>query len=306
MPEHRPAPVVRPVTVTDIPAIREILFAALDAGELSGTTRRALDREIELARVMPGGMLVSLAGDEVAGFFDPGYPLLAVHPRHRRQRHGTRLVERAQDEARERGANEVELAPPAGDGPAEAFAASLGFTYRSSLWQMRLDPETTVQPTSFPDGFAARVFQPGSDDEQYVALLNTCFADHPSPLNLSLDIVRHAHARPNFDPANIAIVPDPDDPARLIAFCRTTLDIDDAELHAEIAHLGVLPEFRGRGLGRELLRWGIHHLRSRGAAGVYLAVEGSNQHALGLYERTGFIQVQEWPRWVASGPFHHP
>jgi mycothiol synthase len=305
--DHVPIPVVRGVTADDIPAIREILFAVLDAGELAGTERRDLEHLLALIPVDASGMLVSVAGEVPVGFFDPGYPLLAVHPRHRRQRHGTRLVERALADAVEQERADIELAPPLGNGPAEAFAASLGFAYRSSLWQLRLDPEIAVPPASFPDAYAVRAFQPGADDEQFVSLLNTSFADHPSPLDVSLDIVRHAHARPSFDPANIAIVTVPDDPARLIAFCRTTLDGEGADLHADVAHIGVLPEYRGRGLGRELLRWGVQHLRACGAAGITLAVESRNDRALALYEQTGFVRVQEWPRWTRpSGPSHQP
>ena len=51
-------------------------------------------------------------------------------------------------------------------------------------------------------------------------------------------------------------------------------------------------------LAQVLLRWGIQHLRSRGAGDVVLVVEGRNANALRLYERTGFVQQQEWPRWA--------
>lgn len=301
-------PIVRAAIVDDVPAIREILFAVHDAGELAGTAQRDLEHLLALIPVDASGMLVSLAGDELVGFFDPGYPLLAVHPRYRRRRHGTRLIERALADLSQRGLAELELAPPLGNGQAEAFCASLGFVYRSSLWQLRLDPAVAVPPPSFPDGYAARAFQPGADDQQFVTLLNTCFADHPSPLAVSLNIVRHAHARPSFDPTDIAIVTAPDDPARLIAFCRTTLARDDTDPHAEIAHIGVLPEYRGLGLGRELLRWGVQHLRSRTDSGILLTVEARNIHALAMYERVGFERRQEWPRWAMadSGPSRHP
>ncbi|HEX5165664.1 MAG TPA: GNAT family N-acetyltransferase [Thermomicrobiales bacterium] len=302
MTQTTPGPSVRAVTVDDIPAIREVLFAALEAGELAGTTARDLNHELDLIPVVPGGMLVSLAGDEVTGFFDAEYPLLAVHPRHRRQRHATRLVERAIAEAPAHGLAEVDLAPPLGNRPAEAFAASLGFAYRSSLWQLRLDPATDVPPPRFPAGFEPRAIQPGPDDEAYLDLLRDSFADHPLQLNVSLDIIRLAHSRPSFNPSNVAVVANPDDAGQLIAFCRVILTEEDTGQHAEIGHLGVLPGYRGRGLGRELLRWGVHYLRSRGVAEILLAVESRNNRALRIYERAGFVAVQEWPRWAKSGP----
>ncbi|MDP9359139.1 MAG: GNAT family N-acetyltransferase [Chloroflexota bacterium] len=53
-------------------------------------------------------------------------------------------------------------------------------------------------------------------------------------------------------------------------------------------------------MGRELLRWGVERVRGQGAAAVELSVEARNERALGLYERTGFERVEEWPRWSKS------
>ncbi len=300
MSERSFVPLVREVTSVDIPAIREILFAALDAGELRGTMPRDLEHLLDRIALGPSSMLVSVAEDELTGFFDPSYPLIAVLPRHRRQRHGSLLVERALVDARERGETELELAPPIGNDPAEAFAASLGFAYRSSLWQLRLGPDVAVPPPNFPDGYQPRAFQPGPDDESYRDLVNRSFADHPTPMNVSLEMMRLAHSRSTFDPSDIAVVPAPDASGRLVGFCRTIVDDAEGDRFAEISTLGVLPEFRGIGLGRELLRWGIHHLRSGGAGEIVLAVEGRNANALRLYERTGFVQEQEWPRWARA------
>ncbi|HYI15105.1 MAG TPA: GNAT family N-acetyltransferase, partial [Thermomicrobiales bacterium] len=245
MPEHPSVPRVRHVTSVDIPSIREILFAALNEGELRGTTPRDLEHLLERVALDASGKLVSMAGDGLVGFFDPEYPLLVVDPRHRRQRHGTRLVERALVDAREGGLHEVELAPPLGDGPAEAFAASVGFAYRSSLWQLRLAQDVAVPPPRFPAGYDARPFQPGADDEAYLTLVNVSFEDHPSPMHLSLDIMQYVHARPGFDPHNIAVVPAPEGSGRLVAFCRAHPADLGGENKAEIGTLGVLPEYRG-------------------------------------------------------------
>jgi mycothiol synthase len=277
-----------------------MLFAALDTGELRGTTPGNLEYLLGRIQLGPSSMLVSVVDDAVTGFFDPHYPLLVVDPVARRRRHGTALVERALIDARERGEAELELAPSLDNRQAEAFAASLGFTYRSSLWQLRLGPDVPVPPPQFPAGYTARAFNPGPDDDAYLQLINGSFADHPTPMNVSLEVMRLAHSRPGFDPVDIAVVPAPDDPGQLVGFCRTHLIDEAGEAVAEIGTLGVMPAHRGIGLGRELLRWGIQHLRERGAGDIVLAVEGRNAQALRLYERTGFVQQQEWPRWSRS------
>jgi len=52
--------------------------------------------------------------------------------------------------------------------------------------------------------------------------------------------------------------------------------------------LGVLPEFRGKGLGRAILLEGIRRLKAAGAAEVMLQVATGNEGALRLYESCGF------------------
>ena len=52
--------------------------------------------------------------------------------------------------------------------------------------------------------------------------------------------------------------------------------------------LGVLPEYRGKGLGRAILLESVRRLRAAGAEEVMLQVATGNQNALRLYESCGF------------------
>jgi ribosomal protein S18 acetylase RimI-like enzyme len=65
-----------------------------------------------------------------------------------------------------------------------------------------------------------------------------------------------------------------------------------AEEVGHISQLCVLPEMRGAGLGRELLRRSDEALRRHGARVVSLTVTESNTGAIALYERTGFRKVR--------------
>jgi mycothiol synthase len=197
----------------------------------------------------------------------------------------------------------MELAPPRGSELAAAFARTLGFHYRYSIWQMRLGSAAVVLPAAFPSDVHARPYALGADDEGFVELFNTAFVDHEPPMTVTLDSIRAAHGGPKFDPASLAIVT-PLEMDTPVAFCRTFVDIDDGVRVGEVRVLGVRPDWRGRGLGRELLRWAVHHLRASGVDEVRLAVGGRNDSALRLYERTGFTRRQEWPRWVRATDGH--
>jgi len=60
---------------------------------------------------------------------------------------------------------------------------------------------------------------------------------------------------------------------------------------AEIITLAVVPQARGRGLGRVLLQAAIARAEELGAETVYLEVGADNPHALALYAGLGFAKV---------------
>lgn len=57
---------------------------------------------------------------------------------------------------------------------------------------------------------------------------------------------------------------------------------------AEVLNLAVVPAFRGRGLGAELLDAGLAAVRKRGGTEVFLEVRASNAVAQSLYAGRGF------------------
>lgn len=60
---------------------------------------------------------------------------------------------------------------------------------------------------------------------------------------------------------------------------------------AELANMALTPRFRRRGLGGFLLSRVLDKARARGVENVFLEVRVSNEHALRLYERYGFVDV---------------
>ena len=54
--------------------------------------------------------------------------------------------------------------------------------------------------------------------------------------------------------------------------------------------IGMLPEVRGRGLGRRLMQAALTAARERGMERIELEVFASNTRAIALYERLGFVR----------------
>lgn len=81
-------------------------------------------------------------------------------------------------------------------------------------------------------------------------------------------------------------------------------DLQRGNQLAWIATIGVLPEYRHRGIGAALLqeceRRLSKELEGRGGR-VRLCVRASNSSAIRLYERSGYRQVSVWSRYYQNG-----
>ncbi|EST07581.1 GNAT domain protein [Kalmanozyma brasiliensis GHG001] len=68
-----------------------------------------------------------------------------------------------------------------------------------------------------------------------------------------------------------------------------------------IAMISVKYEYRGKGLGKRLVRRAVDEMVSKGAQEVVLETEADNQGALALYERLGFIREKRLHRFYLNG-----
>ena len=65
-----------------------------------------------------------------------------------------------------------------------------------------------------------------------------------------------------------------------------------------ITSLGVLPEFRRKGVGTALLQACEERIK---LPRLRLCVRKSNQAAISLYQRAGYLQKETWPRYYMGG-----
>ena len=66
----------------------------------------------------------------------------------------------------------------------------------------------------------------------------------------------------------------------------------DAQGLGVIHNVGVAPEFRHRGLGRQCVLRALAGFQKKGVSRVHLEVTASNETALGLYRKLGFVPVK--------------
>ncbi len=83
---------------------------------------------------------------------------------------------------------------------------------------------------------------------------------------------------------------------RMVAFIAG--DERPSEQTDWIATIGVLPEYRGRGIGEALLLACEKELKQKR---IRLCVRASNDTAIRLYDRLGYHRISVWPRYYNDG-----
>ena len=171
--------------------------------------------------------------------------------------------------------------------------AAHGFTPRAdeSVWMTRALDES-LAPAQLPTGYRLRSAR---DDEAdvaaYAALFNEAFA--PGSAN------RMTVARRRALMADGAYIPELDLVAEaadgsLAAFCRALALTEERERlgrrEGRVDHLAVGQAHRRAGLGRAMLRAGLHALHESGVAQARLRVWASDSAARQLYAAEGFAE----------------
>lgn len=95
----------------------------------------------------------------------------------------------------------------------------------------------------------------------------------------------------------VALEPGAEAGRGVVGFANLQLEAETAELVAGAVH----PDWRGRGVGGQLLLDLMAHARSRGALRATLDVRPDNAAALGLYRKHGFTPAGRRPAYYPDG-----
>ena len=87
-----------------------------------------------------------------------------------------------------------------------------------------------------------------------------------------------------------------DDAGRLVGWCDIRRETIPVYAHAGHLGMGLIPEYRGRGIGERLLRASIDAARAAGFERIELSVYGRNARAAALYRKVGFAHEGTRPR----------
>jgi len=76
----------------------------------------------------------------------------------------------------------------------------------------------------------------------------------------------------------------------VVGWCDVQVKADESICHTGKIGMGVRIDYRGKGLGRQLLQTCIDHGWNAGLTRLELEVFASNSRALALYEKLGFVK----------------
>lgn len=161
-----------------------------------------------------------------------------------------------------------------------AAAETLGFRLDRELLIMRRPLPTPERAT-----VSTRAFEPGLDDDAWVAVNNRAFAGHAEQGGWTTALLEQRRAEPWFDPDGFRVY---EDEGQMLAFCWTKVHGAGADRVGEIYVIGVDPDAQGRGLGRQLTQAGLDWMADQGITEALLYVAGDNEAAIATYERLGF------------------
>jgi len=282
-----------------------LLLAEAEKLEPTGrcVSPQLIAEQLERPNYSPEQDLFILWSDNIAGYMDVkpelgiGRVVLDcwVHPGHRRRGMATKLLNYATDRAKELGAKVVHVNIREDNTIATRGLHRLGFDLIRRYFELGLAIARVGEldmAEAYPD---CRYLQSG-EEGKLTQLQNGAFAGawgyNPNTVDeITLRINSSTCSR-----KDIVLTYDGD---RAIGCCWTGIICEQgipSVRKGRIHMLAVDPDYRGKGIGRELMIAGLARLKNRGLKVAELTVDSENRIARALYESLGF-DIQSSTLW---------
>jgi len=247
-------------------------------------------------------LFIAEIGDGIVGYVDIEAELAIrrvvldcrVQPEHRRKGLATELFNRAINRIKELGIKVVHVNIRQDNMVAGKVLTELGFSPVRRFLELRLDIGR-VEGLCIHPGMEWRYLQPGQEDE-LTKLQNRAFAGTWGYNSNTIDTIAFRINLSTCSRQDIVLAYDED---RAVGCCWTGISCEEgipSVRKGRIHMLGVDPDHRRKGIGRQLMTVGLARLRNRGLTVAELTVDSENKAACALYQGLGF-EVQARTLW---------
>ena len=217
-----------------------------------------------------------------------------IHSRFRGKGLGKLLISRGLEEAKSWGAQTINVPIPVQTRHLTNLLNSAGLKHVRTHWHMKR-PNTSIPVPKIPESLQLQYLSKGQE-QAFASLQNNCFRGEWgfSP-NTKKQIGTSLQYPGNYDNGVLLLK----DKNHFIGYNWTLLISNTISVEGVISMTGVLPEYRGQGLGKLVVTLGIDQLQKRGAAGTRLTVDADNTPARELYLKLGFEKIRQ-TLWYAN------
>ena len=205
---------------------------------------------------------------------------LVVHPEKRRKGIGNVLFQAAKEECKRQKLGRCLLVCQESSKSGIAFVESTGSQYEFSEYRMKLDDHRPMKEVSRQSEIKLR--QAGPEDAKLLTHLTAQSFGDPEEGHLeryTRDLLKASHR------FYIAVLDDQE------IGSIGTVSLDD---RVYVVAFGVLPEYRRKSLGSQMLSQTVKKLIEEGHGEVLIEVVTNNRNALSLYRRCGFKEQSEY------------
>ncbi len=218
-----------------------------------------------------------------------------VHPEHQKRGLGAWIIDWAEataadrmDETRSGYRIEMLNFTSTINAAAQELLGAKGYDVVKVFRRMRIELGERPEPVIWPEGFALRPFVEGRDDEAYFDALQTAFAEHWSAAPRTYEQWRKSWFTGDYDTILwVQLIHDD----RVVGICSGKPVADTGW----IGYIGVIPEYRRRGLAKLLLQEDFARFWDKGIRTVDLGVDSENrQSAIQLYLGMGMHESHSY------------